>query len=208
MKVCSKCNQSKSEIEFSKRLKNVDSLNSNCKECVRVYEKKYRKANPEKIQEFNQKFYKNNKEKYKQYYSHNKEKILNYNKYYNSQEENIERRKILRKKEYDLKYGNDVQFTLSLNVRNRIKCAIKSNVKSDKTYKLLGCSIQQYKEYLEKQFDKNMNWENYGTYWEIDHIKQIITFDLNLEENQYLAFNYKNTRPLSSKENKSRPKFG
>ena len=53
-----------------------------------------------------------------------------------------------------------------------------------------------------------MNWENYGTYWEIDHIKQIITFDLNLEENQYLAFNYKNTRPLSSKENKSRPKFG
>ena len=89
MKVCSKCNQSKSEIEFSKRLKNVDSLNSNCKECVRVYEKKYRKANPEKIQEFNQKFYKNNKEKYKQYYSHNKEKILNYNKYYNSQEENI-----------------------------------------------------------------------------------------------------------------------
>jgi len=48
-----------------------------------------------------------------------------------------------------------------------------------------------------------MNWDNYGEYWEIDHIKQINTFSIkNITE----AFHYLNTRPLEIIENKRRPK--
>jgi hypothetical protein len=37
--------------------------------------------------------------------------------------------------------------------------------------------------------------EDYGI-WEIDHIKPIILFDLNIQEEQLKCFNYKNLRPL------------
>jgi hypothetical protein len=62
--------------------------------------------------------------------------------------------------------------------------------------------MEEYTLYLEEQFDENMNWGNYGEYWEIDHIKPIDSFDLNLEEELYLAFNFKNTQPLSKIENR------
>ena len=51
-----------------------------------------------------------------------------------------------------------------------------------------------------------MNWENYGTYWEIDHIKQVNTFDLKYFENQQQCFYYTNLRPLEKIENRKRPK--
>ncbi len=208
MKICSKCNQQKQPTEFGKRSKNKDGLNNNCKKCTNSYETQYRKDNKEKVQELNKKYYNNNKEKFKQYYSDNIEKIKHYNNYYNSLEENIEKRKLYRKKEYNLKYGKDVQYTLSLTIKNRINLALKENWKKGSTIQLLGISILEYKQYLESKFTDKMNWENYGTYWEIDHIKQLATFDLSIEKNQIIAFNYKNTRPLSILENQSRPKFG
>ena len=47
-----------------------------------------------------------------------------------------------------------------------------------------------------------MNWDNYGEYWEIDHIKPISLFDLTIEDNMYKCFNYINTQPLEKIENK------
>ena len=66
----------------------------------------------------------------------------------------------------------------------------------------MGCNVEEYALYLEEQFDGNMNWDNYGEYWEIDHIKPIDAFDLNSEEELYSAFNFKNTQPLSKIENR------
>ena len=63
-----------------------------------------------------------------------------------------------------------------------------------------------YKQYLEAQFTPEMTWDNYGSYWEVDHIKSLFTFDFNNPDNIVKAFNYKNTRPLSKTENRSRPK--
>jgi hypothetical protein len=62
----------------------------------------------------------------------------------------------------------------------------------------------EYFTYLEQQFDSNMNWNNYGEYWEIDHIKPIDSFDLTVEENIYQCFHYSNTRPLNKTENKAK----
>lgn len=65
-----------------------------------------------------------------------------------------------------------------------------------------------YKTHIESHFDENMNWGNHGTYWEIDHIIPLNTFDLTKVDEQIKAFNYNNTRPLEKNEHKRRPKDG
>lgn len=90
---------------------------------------------------------------------------------------------------------------IGTNLRNRISIAIKNNQKSGHTLDLLGCSIKNFKGYLEKRFDKNMTWENYGSYWVIDHIRPCASFDLSKESEQKKCFNYTNLQPLTWSEN-------
>ena len=106
------------------------------------------------------------------------------------------------------KYHNDINFKLRALHRSRTNIALKNNSKHFSSRESLGCSIKNYKEYLENQFDSNMNWENWGPYWEIDHIIPLNTFDLSKRSNQLIGFNFKNTRPLEKSLNRSRPKNG
>lgn len=89
-------------------------------------------------------------------------------------------------------------------VRTRMYNAFKSYQlkKTNHTVEYLGCDMKSYHTYLESQFDNKMNWDNYGTYWEIDHIIPIDLFDLNDNKQLYECFNYKNTRPLFITENR------
>ena len=50
-----------------------------------------------------------------------------------------------------------------------------------------------------------MTWSNIGKNgWEIDHIVPLAKFDLSKKNNQLKAFNFKNTQPLWSTENKAK----
>ena len=49
-----------------------------------------------------------------------------------------------------------------------------------------------------------MTWENYGDYWEIDHIKPIENFNFEDENQIFECWNYKNLRPLSIHKNRTR----
>ena len=74
--------------------------------------------------------------------------------------------------------------------------------KCDSTMKLLGCSIQDVRHHLEKQFAVNMSWDNHGfSGWHIDHIKPCASFDLTKEDEQRKCFHYTNLQPLWAKEN-------
>lgn len=46
-----------------------------------------------------------------------------------------------------------------------------------------------------------MTWENYGKYWQIDHILPVSGFDFSNERNKFICFNWTNLQPLTSKEN-------
>ena len=66
--------------------------------------------------------------------------------------------------------------------------------------KLLGCSVEDFKNYFENKFKEGMIWENYGK-WHIDHIRPCVSFDLTKVEEQKKCFYYTNLQPLWAKEN-------
>jgi hypothetical protein len=94
------------------------------------------------------------------------------------------------------RYSEDINFKIRKLYSNRLYIALKKEFKKGKTIELLGCSIEEFKVYLEKQFDKNMSWENHGTIWEIDHIKPCASFDLMNPNQQKECFHYTNLQPL------------
>jgi hypothetical protein len=108
---------------------------------------------------------------------------------------------------YQNKYTNqkrqkDINFKLSTYLRNRIYCALKRNVKSKSTIKLLGCSIDLLRLHLQSKFRPGMSFDNYGKEWEIDHIIPCARFDLSRADEQVRCFHYTNLQPLWKSENR------
>jgi hypothetical protein len=100
-------------------------------------------------------------------------------------------------KEYQKNYIPTECCKIARMLRSRINVAlIKSKaIKSNSTFKLVGCTIEEYKQHIEKQFSKGMSWDNHGE-WHIDHIKPISSFDITKESEQLKAFHYTNCQPL------------
>jgi 5-methylcytosine-specific restriction endonuclease McrA len=67
---------------------------------------------------------------------------------------------------------------------------------------ILGCTFEEFKVYLESKFDENMNWENQGSYWQMDHIIPISS--AKSEEDVYRLNHYTNFQPLYWKDNLSK----
>ena len=72
--------------------------------------------------------------------------------------------------------------------------------KKASTMEILGCSAEDFKNYLENKFREGMIWENYGT-WHIDHFYPCDSFDLTKDEEQKRCFHYTNLQPLWATEN-------
>ena len=65
----------------------------------------------------------------------------------------------------------------------------------------LGCSLEHYITFLESAWSDGMTWENWGTYWEIDHIIPCYKFNFEAEHQVLACLNYENTRPLLKEAN-------
>lgn len=97
---------------------------------------------------------------------------------------------------------SDAGFRLSTNLRIRIWEVLKGNKKSAKTAELIGCSIIELRQHLEKQFQSGMGWDNYGRKgWHVDHIKPCARFNLSDPAQQKICFHYSNLRPLWALDN-------
>jgi hypothetical protein len=139
----------------------------------------------------------------------NQQKLLLYFRKYRAKHQ-IELREYQRKyrlthkKELNLKLKmrlkNNINLRLSSQIRKRIYEVLKGNPKAETTMKLVGYSIEQLKQHLEKQFKLDMSWDNYGK-WHIDHIRPCASFDLSKAEEQKKCFHYTNLQPLWAKEN-------
>lgn len=83
-------------------------------------------------------------------------------------------------------------------IRSRIISAL--NNKNKHTIEYLGCNIPDYLKWLLNN-DSGYTLENRGSVWHIDHVIPLSQFNLENEEQQLIAFNWRNTMPLSCGEN-------
>ncbi len=163
------------------------------KEKIRDYNKKYREDNFEHLKEYNSNYYQENRstflENAKEYVLNNKESYKKYQREYMSR-----------------RLADDELFRLSKNIRTLIKksLGIKNNTK---TIDIIGCSIDDFKKYIELKFEVWMNWDNWGLYngeldygWDIDHI---IPLSSVKSEDELIKLNhFSNLQPLCSKVNR------
>ena len=68
--------------------------------------------------------------------------------------------------------------------------------KTKPTGEYVGAPFKLVKEWIEYNFTEEMNWGNHGTYWQIDHVLPIASFDMSSETDVFVCFNWKNLMPL------------
>lgn len=184
------------------------------KAAVQKKNKEYREKKSDEIKELKRRYYIENKKaidlknkerckernkkkcketiamKQRKYYEKNREKIRERErqKYKENKHEYLEKQRERRRK--------NTKSKLSSNLRTRVK----EEIGSGKDYlKLLGCRKEKYTKWLEFNFKLDgdvFNWKNYGKVWHIDHVRPCRIYDLSIEKNRYICFNWKNTMPV------------
>ena len=91
--------------------------------------------------------------------------------------------------------GVDLNFRMRYRLRSRLLKALKGELKTSSTMELLGCSIPFLLQFIEKQFQPGMTWENHGE-WHLDHVRPCASFNLSDPEQQKRCFHFSNLQPL------------
>jgi hypothetical protein len=172
-KLCKYCNCISPETNFRhNRLK--------CKDCEKLDGRNYRKSDFGK--EKSKKWIENNSERMKelnsQWFQNNKAHI---------------------NAKYNERYKNDPNFKFVCNQRRRIGLALEK--KQKRTIHYLGCNSEKFFHWLKIHFNEIITFENHGSVWHVDHVIPLSKFNLEKEEEQILAFNWRNTMPLLINEN-------
>jgi hypothetical protein len=222
-KICTKCAIEKPIDLFTKDNKIKSGYTSRCKECTADYKREHRKLNADIIAIKRRVYYQNNKkiinDKYKvyreknktrirerenRYVQKNKEKITIYQKEY-KQKNRDKRAKYEKEKQL-----SDPLYALSNNIRKNISKIFRQRgfKKVRKSEDILGCTFEEFKNYIENLFEPWMSWENRGLYngelnygWDIDHIIPIV--EAKTEEDIIRLNHYTNLQPLCSRVNRN-----
>lgn len=183
MKVCVICKNKFNQNSNNQKYCSLDCRKKIRKEQKKIYDKIYHK-----------KYYQICKEQLKKYREQTKEHKRLYDINYKQKNKS-------KRNKYEMEKRNrDINYKLKCYLRARVNNALKGNPKLSTTMKLVGCSIEQLKKHLEKQFKKGMNWNNWGE-WHVDHIKPCCSFDFSKISEQAKCFHYSNLQPLWAEEN-------
>lgn len=183
--------------------------------CRYHYNKQYCTVNRSKILINKQEYYISNRDKIravqKIYQDNNFEAVrIQHKRYRNNNRDEVRRarekwkaRNIVKMREYNRnKYKNDVQYRLGILLRSRLRNVLRRCYLNSKCSAVqnLGCTIPEFKAYLESKFAAGMTWDNQGK-WHIDHIKPLVSFDLTNAVEQKMACHYTNLQPLWAADN-------
>jgi hypothetical protein len=106
-----------------------------------------------------------------------------------------------RKREYDReRYKNDPNFRECIRQSKLVYRILNGQAKADQ----LGYTTDVLQHHLETNFKLGMTWDNYGSVWEIDHIRPISQFVNEGVTAPAVISALSNLRPLWCTENKSK----
>ncbi len=189
------------------RLKNLDRVRANDKafreanrETRRKQSSDFAKRHPDRIKNRNRQYRQAHKAeldaKNREWKLQNQNRVLEYRAQYGP------RRRELRK----LRWASDPLYRLREGTRRTIgdELRLAGVSKTQRSFAVLGCTVEFFKAYLEQRFDLGMSWDNWGSYWEIDHRIPISSFDLSNPAQLKNAFHYSNCRPLPKIENRTK----
>ncbi len=174
-----------------------------CYECKRIRNKNCNARHPDTLHKISKKCYRNNKIKkiqYNQLWSERNRDKSNQIKY--RWKHNHRDQYLKYSREYIVNKRKDPYKRLSMNISKAIWECLKKN-KNNATWLLfVDFTIDELIPHLEKKFTPKMNWENYGKYWHVDHIKPLSWFNLSTEFKTAWALT--NLQPLEATKNSSK----
>lgn len=228
-KICTKCKIEKPKKSFYKDRRLKCGLSSRCKSCLRQWQienlahvremsrkwyienkkrkeesvKKWKSANPEKVKENQKGWVKDNKvrirENVRVWYAQNGERIRGVKKKWVAANIDAERERY--RKNRSTPKGR-LSHCVGGSMRNSLK-ALKGGRHWET---LVGFTLLDLMQHLEKQFLPGMSWDNHGTFWHIDHRIPISVFNYKVPEDFDFArcWSLENLRPLEASKNISK----
>lgn len=235
MKHCPRCHTDKPFEDFNKSTRAKDGLQPRCRECERVYRdlnkehikqraKVYGAVNREK---------KVARDRERRLTPEGREKVIAYQRKWRADPANRERTRAharrrsksakghayrkryeeanrehirVRKRDYMRKRrAESPEVVIRTRLSVRIRALLKSDVKHSSTLALLGCSIPEFRVYIEQRFTEGMSWERFMKgHIHIDHVKPCCSFDLLDPEQQKICFHHTNLQPLWAPDNRKK----
>lgn len=230
-KRCSVCEVTKPLVEFTPLVRGKYGRTARCRECLRRSAHEWRTKNPEKAAARKRRYRELNQERVnrqeRERYQANKEKEnARGRKYKATHRERVEQkcrewclanRDRINKRNREWRAANSEKVLererrrrsnprerLNRGISSCVRQSLKNGSKSKQRWeKLVGYTVEQLVNHLEGQFDDKMTWENYGTYWHVDHIVPIAAhnFKSPSDDDFKRAWGISNLRPLEAKEN-------
>lgn len=210
-KICTCCGKTLPTSSFNKDRTTADGLYYWCVQCA--YSKELRRSGKKRSQQYKKKYRAKDrkskvcphchKRKLLTSFHHNKRTLDKADIWCKECKREYDRQNRDRRNAYNRKrIKENLLVRLITNLRSRLRQLIKqkSLTKSSLTTKYLGCTIEELKVHIEKQWLPGMTWSN-NTYkgWHIDHIKPLAL--VKTEEDLYTLFHYTNLQPLWAKDN-------
>lgn len=184
-KICTCCKAQKSLDEFYKDARRKDGRYPNCKQCAKESSKAWKQANPEQAKKSTLK---------SRAKESSKQAARDRSKQWRSKNPGHSARYQTARKQVDS------NFKLIGQIRNLLLISFKAKgyKKNTKTEKIIGCSFDEFRVHIEKQFLDGMSWGNRNL-WHIDHITPL---RIAKTESEIVALNHHtNLQPLWKEDN-------
>lgn len=191
-KKCYGCQKIKSLDDFCKDKLGIGGYKNQCRDCQKVQRSIYSAKNKDKEKAYNKLYKDTHKEegkKYsKQWISDNPDKVAK------------------RRRRYYLENMKKPKFRIEQAIVGAIKKRIIYHRASGNLKDRLGYSAEELVAHLESKFKPEMNWNNYGKYWHIDHIKPKSWFKYETEDDPEFksCWAISNLQPLEATINMSK----
>lgn len=209
MKICRKCGLQKPLSAFEQKGLNKNGTKKyrgKCRACIKDIKGIVNKTfvgppKPKHIARLQS--YKRNPEKFRErqrlYSARNPDRIKRYQKNMGdlTPEQAAKRRKH-RRELNRLRRLTNPNYMLACRLRARLQKFLQNKPAS--TNQLLGCTWQEFSDYIASKFLPGMNWSNYSL-WHIDHIVPLSWFNLTDEQQFRDACHYTNLQPLWANSN-------